>query len=392
MPEATTYSLDAAEILLVFADSEEATLVGAMLEAAGSSFELRLARSVSEALAGLTRRTACVLAELDPPDQTGLTQVKRLLAEAGTVPVIVVTEREDQALGQVAVALGAQDCIVKHTLPPSGLLQSIRFAIERKKGEVTARELQEARLLAAEKGRLERGLLARPVLGNPRLHWAARYRPGGGRALLGGDFYDGIETDKGVIRLVIGDVTGHGPDEAALGVALRVAWRTLVTAGVPPEEVIPNLQRVLGLERHGDDVFATVCDLVIDPDLTGAYLRLGGHPSPLIVCDGEVSELDLEQRGPLVGLIDQASWPANRLELGNDWALVLYTDGIIEGHDARTGRLDTAGLVELVREALRAGCGMGGLADMLLSRAEDANGGPLPDDAALLVVGVGERW
>ena len=34
------------------------------------------------------------------------------------------------------------------------------------------------------------------------------------------------------MHVMIGDVAGHGPDEAALGVALRIAWRALTFAGL----------------------------------------------------------------------------------------------------------------------------------------------------------------
>ena len=62
----------------------------------------------------------------------------------------------------------------------------------------------------------------------------ARYRPGRANALLGGDFYDVVETPDGTVHAVIGDVCGHGAAEAAIGVCLRVAWRSLVLAGETP--------------------------------------------------------------------------------------------------------------------------------------------------------------
>jgi serine phosphatase RsbU (regulator of sigma subunit) len=48
------------------------------------------------------------------------------------------------------------------------------------------------------------------------------YRPGRERTLLGGDFYDLVQTRDGAGSL-IGDVSGHGADEAALASAR--AWR-----------------------------------------------------------------------------------------------------------------------------------------------------------------------
>lgn len=48
---------------------------------------------------------------------------------------------------------------------------------------------------------------------------------------------------------MIGDVAGHGPDEAALGVALRIGWRALTFAGLRGNERMRELDRILTTER-----------------------------------------------------------------------------------------------------------------------------------------------
>ena len=270
---------------------------------------------------------------------------------------------------------------------------AIRYAAERKRGEETARRLREADLLAAEKARLERGLLPQPVITNPDLRWVTRYRPGGRRSLLGGDFFDAIELPDGTVRLIVGDVTGHGPDEAALGAALRVGWRALVIGGVPDDDVLPHLDRLLRLERLNDNVFTTVCDLTIRADLTGAELRLGGHPGPVFDPTGTPSKRSrLRLMAPCWACWTERGWPPFPIELGPEWGLIVYTDGVIEGRTLDGGRLDAAGLT-------RAGQGRPGppaqsrqLADNLLAGAEAANDGPLADDVAMFSVATGPRW
>src|SRR2546430_847508 len=83
---------------------------------------------------------------------------------------------------------------------------------------------------------LERGLLRTPLLRTDAVECATYYQPGRNHAVLGGDFFDVVETTDGLVRAVIGDVMGHGPDEAALGIHLRVAWRTQVLAGTPDDQ------------------------------------------------------------------------------------------------------------------------------------------------------------
>ena len=77
-----------------------------------------------------------------------------------------------------------------------------------------------------------------PLVTDEALQLTAHYRPGRQRALLGGDFYDAVQVADGTVHAVIGDVSGHGPDAAALGVCLRIAWRTLVLAGSGADEIL----------------------------------------------------------------------------------------------------------------------------------------------------------
>ena len=86
------------------------------------------------------------------------------------------------------------------------------------------------------------------------------------------------ETPDGRVRAVIGDVMGHGPDEAALGVHLRVAWRTLVLHGAPDETILTSMSRLLSAESSTGGRFVTACDLTIDTDLA-VTLRVAGHPA-----------------------------------------------------------------------------------------------------------------
>ena len=57
-----------------------------------------------------------------------------------------------------------------------------------------------------------------------------------------------MQTEGGAVHVVIGDVWAR-PHEAALGVQLRMAWRTLVLAGHTGEQLLGILDTVLGHER-----------------------------------------------------------------------------------------------------------------------------------------------
>ncbi len=150
-----------------------------------------------------------------------------------------------------------------------------------------------ASLRARENALLERGLLPSPLLlDNPGVDIVARYRPSRENALLCGDFYDVVQTSDRVTHVLIGDVAGHGPDEAALGAALRIAWRTLTFAGVHGVEQMRQLERVLHAERAENGVFATVLSLAIPPDDGPITAVRAGHPGMLLHGPGSVEWIE----------------------------------------------------------------------------------------------------
>jgi serine phosphatase RsbU (regulator of sigma subunit) len=71
-----------------------------------------------------------------------------------------------------------------------------------------------------------------------------------------------------------------------------------------------------------------------------------------------------------------------------DWSLLVYTDGLVEGY-AKPGeedRLDVPGLCGLLTEPVARDRPLSELPDWLFGRAEEANGGPLADDVAMLLL------
>jgi serine phosphatase RsbU (regulator of sigma subunit) len=332
-----------------------------------------------------------VLLDLGLPDAIGLAGVRRLRERSPAIAVVVLTGRDDEQLGIEALGAGAQDYLVKGRVEPEVLARAIRYAIERRRAELSEQELLEARLQARENARLERGLLPTALIGDPRLRLTADYRPGRRRALLGGDFYDAVELQNGTVHLMIGDVCGHGADEAALGACLRAAWRALTLACHPPQEVLATLHQMLPHERHEPDVFATLCTLEIEPGRSSADIRTAGHQAPILIDRHGVAAIDMPAGAPPLGIFEQSEWPAQRKALEGPWSLLLYTDGLIEGKIGEGHeRLGEQRLVEMVERHLEASVDWPsdgkGLLDRLISEVEELNGEPLTDDLAVLLL------
>ena len=155
----------------------------------------------------------------------------------------MLTGLADEAAGVAAVEAGAQDYLVKGSVDGDQLARSIRYAIGRRQAEEAERELLLAEAQAREMTRLERGLAPKPLIENAAVWVASCYRAGRSRALLGGDFFDLVQSADEACTSLVGDVCGHGADEAAIGVSLRAAWRALALAGNRPESSCRRLQR-----------------------------------------------------------------------------------------------------------------------------------------------------
>ncbi|MCX4408917.1 PP2C family protein-serine/threonine phosphatase [Streptomyces sp. NPDC059837] len=411
-PHAATTPVDSTTnlTLLVIEDDPAGSLsVPEMLDAAGKPIRIRTARNLTEAERLLTDDVHCILLDLALPapgraaaESDGeLTTLKHVLRLAPRHAVLALTASGDAERGAEAVRVGAQDYLFRDELDGRLLSRAIRYAVERKRSDKAERRLTESRLRAQENARLERGLLPTPLLEGSSLRFAARYRPGRSRALLGGDFYDTVRTPDGTVHAMIGDVCGHGPDEAALGVELRIAWRALTFAGLCGDELLSTLQLVLEHERENDEIFATLCTVDIAPDGRRAGLCLAGHPSPLLSRPGlpqgpgsartgappTVELLPYENGGPALGLLPGARWPRQQVELGGEWSLMLYTDGLIEGHIGEgKERLGQDGMVDLVRRRLAQGLAGEELLRATVNEVRDLNGGELTDDVAVLLL------
>ncbi|WP_306333780.1 PP2C family protein-serine/threonine phosphatase [Streptomyces sp. KL118A] len=382
--------------LLVIEDDPAGSLsVPELLDSAGKPIRIRTARNLTEAERLLTDDVHCILLDLALPapgtaegDEDELVALKHVLRLAPRHAVLALTANDDSERGAEAVRVGAQDYLFRDELDARLLSRAIRYAVERKRADAAQRQLTESRLRAQENARLERGLLPTPLLEGSPLRFAARYRPGRSRALLGGDFYDTVRTPDGSVHVMIGDVCGHGPDEAALGVELRIAWRALTFAGLCGDELLSTLQKVLEHERADDEIFATLCTVDIAPDGRRAGLCLAGHPSPLIAREGRPAELlPYEDGGPALGLLPRARWPRRQVELGGKWSLMLYTDGLIEGRIGQGNqRLGQDGMVEMVRRQIAAGLQGDELLEAAVNEVRDLNGGDLTDDVAVLLL------
>jgi DNA-binding response OmpR family regulator len=90
-----------------------------------------------------------VVLDLSLPDGFGVDTVARLLAEAPTAPIVVLTGLDDDRSAVDAVRSGAQDYLVKGKFDGPMLARVLRYAIERTRAQQAQARYQDQTALTA---------------------------------------------------------------------------------------------------------------------------------------------------------------------------------------------------------------------------------------------------
>ncbi len=123
----------ALQVLLVEDNAGDARLLREMFSTEKpSSFELTHLLRMSEAMIHLAKGGVdVVLLDMGLPDAHGLDTVRQAHAVAPSVPLIVLTGLDDEALAGEAMKEGAQDYLIKGQIENRALPRALRHAIER---------------------------------------------------------------------------------------------------------------------------------------------------------------------------------------------------------------------------------------------------------------------
>ena len=152
---------------------------------------------------------------------------------------------------------------------------------------------------------------------------------------VGGDYYDVLQ-DKGLIKIGIGDVTGHGLESGVLMIMVQTAVRTLLANNeTDPVKFLNVLNRVIydNVQRMNSDKNLSLALL----DYQEGVLCLSGQHEEMIVVrsGGQVERIDTIDLGFPIGLeADIADFVAQiKVALNVGDVVVLYTDGITEAEN-----------------------------------------------------------
>jgi len=139
------------KVLLIEDNPGDARLMQELLaEASGALFSLEHVDTLTKGLARLAQDGVdVILLDLSLPDSQGLEGLDKILAQTLSVPIVVLSGLNDEAVAIKAVQAGAQDYLVKGTIDANLIGRSLRYAIERQRLTIALRESEARyRLLA----------------------------------------------------------------------------------------------------------------------------------------------------------------------------------------------------------------------------------------------------
>jgi PAS domain S-box-containing protein len=133
---------DKVKILLIEDNPVDASLVQEILIRGGILFDLYKAGSLMDGLNSIDEISGidAILLDLSLPDSEGLQTFYHVRAKAVDIPVIILTNTNDEDIATQAMRDGAQDYLIKGQIDSRLLIRAIRYSIERKQAEEVLRE------------------------------------------------------------------------------------------------------------------------------------------------------------------------------------------------------------------------------------------------------------
>ena len=208
------------------------------------------------------------------------------------------------------------------------------------------------------------------------------YRPS---AEVAGDSFHVFPVGESAMGMLICDVMGHGVRAALIASMLRGLTEQMANLADTPSLLLSSLNRQLSLifAKAKISMFASAFYLYLDLQNGRLTLSGAGHPAPIVVASDGRAFLPPIPRSPALGLIETAMFRESEIPLEDGMKLMLYTDGLIEAHNAAGEELGAERVISHLQQG-RPGS-VGEMLDLVLERMHSFTGEAGQDDDLCLL-------
>jgi sigma-B regulation protein RsbU (phosphoserine phosphatase) len=234
---------------------------------------------------------------------------------------------------------GSSSMAAKPAIPPRQVDTNCtnKLAEQLAMTKVLADNLTEQLRLA---GLVQQDFLPAKLPNTNEVQWASIFLPA---EWVSGDIYDIARIDEQHIGFYVADIVGHGMPAALLTIFLKQALVMRETIDnnyriFSPVEVMRNLNLRMAAQKLSGYQFATCCYCLLNTKTLQLTYSRAGHPYPILIRPGKEPE-QLQTRGSLLGIFEQAEYVQGTLQLQPGDKLLLYSDGI----ESSIGRFDDNG-------------------------------------------------
>lgn len=337
------------EILIIEDNPADYDLISFYLD--NPKYSINIATSIQDGIHHIEENAVdLILLDLNLPDSYGLDTFERLYSRYPLIPVVVLTGNQNIALGQVTVANGAQDFLVKSDITPLILEKALSYAISRKQYII---DLQRLNMELESKVKIRTSELEYQ---NQELKSNMRYakhiqtalsskerlikenfsdyfifnRP---KQIIGGDFYWFSKSEDTVI-IAVADCTGHGVSGAMMSMLGFTILEQIINGAMiqEPESILKRLNAALNeilYSKQNDVNISDGMDISIcSINLKTRELKFSGANHPLIIFKDSSSSMLKGCRKILGGNLNpNIAFETHTIQLNPSDRIYMFSDG-----------------------------------------------------------------
>ncbi len=198
---------------------------------------------------------------------------------------------------------------------------------------------------------------------------------------IGGDYYDFMEKENGKTAIVIAEVSGKGAGIALVRTDFQASILSLSRENINPDVLIAKLNRAImaGHSNQYITVFYAELDWIKH---TFEYVNAGHNPPLLLIQNGYTR---LSACGPVVGVVPDAQYQSDRINLEPKDLVFFYTNGITDIRNPQEEPFGEARVLNFLMNNRNAG--LEELSGLLENKIHDfVKGAPPLDDRTLVIL------